>query len=115
MCFRVVVREIETWLFADRQRLAAFLGVPVAHVPHAPEDVADPKAAMVNLARQSRRRDVRDDMVPRPGSGRAVGPAYASRLVEFVAYREASWRPEVAAEHSDSLARCIERLRHIGG
>ena len=46
-------------------------------------------------------------MVPRPGSGRLVGPAYASRLIE---YAEAHWRPEVAGQCTDSLRRCRERL-----
>jgi hypothetical protein len=36
---------------------------------------------VVELARYSRRRDIREDMVPRPGSGRSVGAAYTSRLI----------------------------------
>lgn len=65
MRLRVVVREIEAWLLADREELARFLGIPEGKVPRDPEKIADPKSAMVNLARHSRRRDVREDMVPR--------------------------------------------------
>lgn len=108
MCFRVAVREVESWLIADRGRLARFLRVPIARVPTAPETIEDPKGAMVELAARSRRRDVREDMVPRPGSGRPIGPAYASRLIEFVGTH---WDPEVAARSSDSLRRCLVRLR----
>jgi hypothetical protein len=110
MCFRVAVREIEAWLLADRERLARFLSIASGRVPANPEALDDPKLALVNLARHSRRRDIRDDMVPRPSSGREVGPAYTSRVIEFV---ESQWRPEVAAHLADSLRRCRLRLRGL--
>lgn len=110
MCFRIVVRKIEAWLLADRERIARFLGVPLSRVPPSPEAVDDPKQLMVELARRSRRREIREDMVPRPGSGRQVGPAYTSRLVEFV---ERHWRPGVAARSADSLRRCLKRLDQL--
>lgn len=110
MCFRVAVRAVESWFFADVERLARFLSVGRARIPTLPEQVEDPKATMVELARQSRKRDIREDMVPRPGSGRKVGPAYASRLMEFA---QNSWRPQVAAARCDSLRRCIQRLREV--
>jgi hypothetical protein len=113
MCCRVVVREVEAWLMADRERLAAYLSVPVSRLPTAPDSVADPKQVMVNLARQSRSRHVRADMVPRPESARLVGPAYAARLMQFVEDLTNGWRPEVAAAASDSLARCMRRLREL--
>ncbi|MCX8099547.1 MAG: hypothetical protein N3F11_11210 [Casimicrobiaceae bacterium] len=110
MCFRVAVRAVEAWLLADAEAVADFFGVARARVPRDPETLADPKAAMVNLARASRRRDIREDMVPRAGSGRAVGPAYSSRVREFV---EKHWRPAVAAQRADSLARAIRCLRQL--
>jgi len=112
MCFRVAVREVEAWLLADRERLAAFLGVSATQIPTRPEGEADPKRTMVELARRSRRRDIRQDMAPRPGSGRAVGPAYSSRLIEFVT-RDAGWRPGVAAQRCDSLRRCLACVRKL--
>ena len=90
MCFRIAVREVESWLLADRETLADFLGIALSRVPTIPENLDDPKAVLVNLARSSRRRDIRVDMVPRPESGRQVGPAYASRLIE---YAQGPWRP----------------------
>jgi hypothetical protein len=110
MCFRIAVREIESWLLADAETLADYLGVNAGRIPAAPDGIADPKLAMVELARRSRRRRVREEMVPRPGSGRQVGPAYASRLI---AYSLSEWRPDVAAANSESLGRCIVRLHEL--
>jgi hypothetical protein len=110
MCFRVVVRKIEAWLLADRERLAAFLGVAPARIPANPELEPDPKRTLIELSRQSRRREIREDMVARPESGREVGPAYTSRLIEFI---QCSWRPAEAAARSDSLRRCLRRLREL--
>ncbi len=110
LCFRIAVRAIEAWLLADAHQIASFLGVARSSVPNNPEGLENPKAALVELARQSRRRDIREDMVPREGSGRPVGPAFTSRLIEFV---NQCWRPEVAAKRSDSLARAICCLRTL--
>lgn len=113
LCFRVVVRQLETWLLADTEHLAAFLGVALSRVPGNPEGLEYPKITMVNLARTSRRSAIREDMVPREGSGRRVGPAYSSRLIEFVS---SSWRPSEAARRSESLRRaleCLERLSTV--
>jgi hypothetical protein len=110
MCFRVAVREVEAWLLADRDRIAQFLAVPVIRIPRNPDEVDDPKRAIVNLAARSRRRDIREDLVPRTGGGRSEGPAYTSRLIEFSA---SLWRPSLAEKCSDSLRRCLRRLRAL--
>jgi hypothetical protein len=110
LCFRVAVRAVEAWLLADVEALADFLGVARKRIPTDPETLDLPKQALVNLARASRRRAVQQDMVPREGSGRSVGPAYPSRLIEFVG---SHWRPEAAAHRSDSLRRAIACLRRL--
>ena len=110
LCFRVAVREVESWLLADVERLADFLGVSRSRVPAQPESLNDPKETLVNLARTSRRRDIREDLVPRPEGGRQVGPAYSSRLIEFVSGR---WRPEIAARRAESLRRAIVCLTRL--
>ncbi|NMC21518.1 MAG: hypothetical protein GYA33_13985 [Thermogutta sp.] len=110
LCFRIAVRAVESWLLADAERIAEFMAVARSRVPANPEGLPDPKVELVNLARRSRRKDIREDMVPREDSGRPVGPAYTSRLIEFV---EQYWRPTEAAKRADSLARairCLERL-----
>lgn len=110
LCFRIAVREVEAWLLADVERLAQFLSVARSKLPVDPERLDDPKATMINLARASRSRDIREDMTPRPESGRKVGPAYSSRLIEF-ASRE--WRPDVAACRADSLMRAMRCLKRL--
>lgn len=110
MCFRVAVREVEAWLLSDIANLAKFLRISAALLPQSAESLVNPKQEMVNLARRSRRREIREDMVPRPGSGREVGPAYASRLIEFA---ENSWTPLGAAAKSESLRRAIQCLQTL--
>jgi len=110
LCFRVAVREVEAWLMADEESLVPFLSVAHSRIPPDPESLLEPKTEMVNLARHSRRREIREDMVPREGSGRSLGPAYASRLIEYV---ETRWRPEVATKRANSLRRAIMCLKRI--
>jgi len=108
MRFRVAVREVEAWLMADSLHLASFLRIARAAVPAEPDSVTDPKLTMVNLARASRSSRIRRDMVPRPGSGANEGPAYASRLIEFVTV--GGWRVDAALAASESLRRCVHAL-----
>lgn len=96
LCFRVAVRAVEAWLLADAEALADFLSVPRKKIPDEPDRLPTPKEALVNLARASRRKVIREDMAPRPGSGRAVGPAYASRVIEFAS---SCWQPDRAARN----------------
>jgi hypothetical protein len=110
MCFRVAVRAVEAWLLADFEAMADFLGVARSRVPRDPESLSVPKEALVNLARQSRRKAIREDLVPREGSGRAVGPGYTSRLIEFASTH---WRPKKAAHRADSLRRAIACLQRL--
>lgn len=110
MCFRIAVHEVEAWLLADRTNIARFLGVSQSVVPRYPDTIGDPKKGMVDLARRSRWRTIREDMVPPEGSGRPVGRAYAARLIEFA---HEHWSPGKAMESSDSLRRCAECLTKL--
>lgn len=110
LCFRIAVRAVEAWLLADRERLAGFLGVSQGKLPEQPDLLGDPKRALVDIARASRKSAVRADMVPRELSGRSVGPAYSSRLIEFATTQ---WRPDVAACRSESLRRALACVRHL--
>ena len=113
MCFRIAVRAIESWLIADSTGLAEFLSVTASRIPRDPDALSDPKRTMLKIAASSRRKTIRADMVPRPRSQRKVGPAYNSRLIEFVNDKRHGWKPAVAARSSDSLKRCLLRLDQL--
>lgn len=113
MRFRVVVRQIEAWLLADGERFASFFTVRKSSVPSEPDTLMDAKTTLLDLASTSRRSAIRQDMTPRPGSGRRVGPAYTSRLIDFATDPSAGWRLDVAAKRSPSLAKCLSRLDEL--
>jgi hypothetical protein len=110
MSFCIAVREVEAWLMADSMKFAKFIGVSESLIPTNPEMLDDPKQKVIQLVKKSRKSDIKKDMIPRRGSLRDEGPAYASRLGEFAA---AHWRPDVAAEKCESLRYCIRKLRGL--
>jgi hypothetical protein len=113
LCLRVAVREVEAWLLADSDRFASYFAVSRNRVPKQPESLDDPKAALIEAARRSSRREVREDLVPADRGTQLVGPGYTSRIVSYASDTTHGWRPERAAEAADSLARaihCLERL-----
>lgn len=113
MCFRIAVRAAESWLLADTERIARFLSISEVRVPEQPELLPDPKLTLIQLARASRSRSTREDLVPRPESGRKVGPAYLSRMIEYVSDQVDGWRPIHAAKRANSLERCLNCLRRV--
>lgn len=115
LCLRIAVRAVEAWLLADREHFSSFFAVPAGRIPSGPDDLNDPKRSLVDLARYSRRKDIRQDLVPRPESGRSVGPAYSSRLLEFIRDSGSGWRPDAGAERSQSLRRCLRHLERLAG
>ena len=110
MCCRVVVRAIETWLMADRDNIAHFLAVSPSRLQRITDTEPNPKIALINIARSSRSASIREDVVPRQGSGASKGPLYAARLTEFA---DKYWKPEIAVRNSDSLRRCVNALQRF--
>lgn len=108
LLFRVAVRESEAWVMADREAFADFLGIALKHVPPQPDAVEDPKKQLLDLARKSRKRNLREDLVPRPGDRRTIGPDYNGRLAEFV---NSSWRGSHAQATSPSFCRTFSILK----
>ncbi|HEX9985849.1 MAG TPA: hypothetical protein VGF69_21495 [Thermoanaerobaculia bacterium] len=109
LLFRVAVMEIEAWILADRHDFSAFLGVPIHRIPTMVDDIPHPKEFVVGLARLSRRKEIREDLVPQPGATAAVGRAFNARLIAYVS---TAWDYRRAAEASPSLRRASERLRN---
>jgi hypothetical protein len=111
MFCRVAVRAVEAWLLADRDRIAAMLGIPAKRIPTKPDSLDDPKRHLVDLARNSSRAEIRASIVPRPGSGRAVGPSYNAKMIDFVT--AGRWRINTARYSSTSLRRTLDRLQEL--
>jgi hypothetical protein len=112
MRFRVAVRSVEAWLMADRESMASFLAVSTSKIPQQPDLEPNPKQTLINIARTSRSKSIREDLVPRQGSGAKVGPLYLTRLTDFTTQQ---WEPAKGAMHSQSLRRCIHALSTLNG
>ncbi len=109
--FRIAVTEIESWLLADRDHIAQWLGISVAHVPLEPETIDEPKECLVGLAGRSRNRGIRQAMVPTARSARSTGPGYNECVSAFA---DRIWNPEVARAVAPSLDRAIIRISELG-
>ncbi|HEU0178839.1 MAG TPA: DUF4276 family protein [Blastocatellia bacterium] len=111
LLFRIVVRELESWLLADKENLADFLNVSVAKISADPEQLKDPKLTLVNLARSSRSKSIREALVPDPDSVTAKeGRLYTSEMVRFIQER---WDITNARDNSESLNKCCIRLEEM--
>lgn len=108
LLFRVAVREVESWLLADHENFALFLNISKTLVPSNPDELMNPKQTLINLARKSRKRDTRNDILPRPKSTATQGPAYNLRLRKFI--RE-SWEIGSAMINSPSLKRTVRVIQ----
>jgi hypothetical protein len=105
--FRIAVREVESWLLADREGFSHFLGISNVLVPAEPDQVNDPKRTLINLARRSRRTAVKRSIVPRQGSTAIQGPDYNGCLGDFVRNQ---WNSNTAKDRSPSLNRAWQRV-----
>jgi hypothetical protein len=108
--FRVVIREAESWILADRESIAEFLAVPVVKIPDSPEELDDPKRSLINLARTSRRKAIREALVPKDGTSASEGPLYSSEITKYIAEK---WDPRRASARAPSLAKSIDRLIQV--
>ncbi len=107
LLFRIAVREVEAWLLADREGVAHFLQIPLTKLPLYPELEGDPKQALINLARKSRNKKLKSEIVPAAGSRVPIGPLYNPRMIEFA---RDHWDILRASENSESLGRAMKRI-----
>lgn len=110
LIFRVAVREVETWLLADRHGFANYIGVPVSRIRYSVEEIENPKEFLIGLVRRSRKRRLKKDIVPPQNSTAKIGRNYNGRLIEFV---ENFWNMEEAASNSNSLRNTISILERF--
>lgn len=108
--FRVAVREVESWILAHRAAFATYLGISKDRIPPNPDELDDPKQALINLARKARKRELREGIVPSKRSSAPIGPGYNSLLREFVIK---FWDVKVAEKSSPSLYRANRAIKNF--
>lgn len=107
--FRVAIKEIESWVLADRSGFASFLKVTINSIPAYPEQEGNPKEILLNLAKRSRL-SLAKDLLPDPNSSARIGPFYNERLGEYVMN---AWDIRAALLNADSLKRAIQRIENL--
>lgn len=106
LLLRVAVREVESWVLADHVAMRVLIGSK-GSLPPRPDELPDPKQALLRLAKGASRQ-VRDDLLRVEDGRLAQGLGYNACLVKWVS---SVWNPEQAAERSPSLKRARQRLR----
>lgn len=111
LLIRVAVLEIESWILADRESMAEWLGIALNNTPRFPETLEDPKRTLVQLASRSRARQLRESIAPARVAGtHRVGPRYNELVSNFVT---GHWNPEAARLNAPSLDRAIARIAEL--
>ena len=106
LIFRIAVREIESWILSDREGFASFIDISIQNIPRNPDLEPDAKQTLINLVKKSRRRRIKEDIIPR-NEYVAQGPNYNDRLMEYVLE---TWDINRAGQNSDRLKRAINHL-----
>ena len=110
LLFRVAVREIESWLLADREAFSRLLCKKAVKYPKDTDSINDPKELLLNLAKTAPG-PIRRELVAERGAIASQGLGYNATLCEFV---RKQWNPERAAMHSRSLEGLRACLRKFG-
>lgn len=107
LIFRVAVREVESWLLADREGFSTYTGVSITNIPVNPDLEIDPKRTLMNIIRKSRKRYIKEDVIPLNDKAK-IGPDYNGRLTEYV---KEYWDLDRARLSSESLDRTVKQLQ----
>lgn len=110
LIFRIAVREVEAWVLAHKAAFSEYLGIAKQKIPDNVDTISDPKQFLINLARKSRKRAIRDAIVPASNSTAQIGKDYNAPLISFV---QDFWKADQAIEHSESLSRAMAAIRRF--
>jgi hypothetical protein len=106
--FRIAVMEIESWVMADRDSFLNFL-VSLNLIYHIKwTKLPDPKQFFLNITKKTRKRRLKQDIIPIPGSTAKIGPDYNACISDFVRDR---WNVHEAIRHSESLNRAFKKIQ----
>jgi hypothetical protein len=107
LIFRIAVREVEAWLLADQENITKFLAVSPALFEKPIEEIIDPKSFLINISRKSKKRYIREAIVPEEGSTARIGKNYNDCLAVFV---NQYWNLAEARRYSRSLDKTLKAL-----
>jgi hypothetical protein len=107
LLLRIAVHEVEAWLLADHEAMAAWADIPLAKLPADADTIADPKRELVNLVRRHSPAKLRRFVVPGDKDRRQTAPGYNEAIQVLV---QRHWDPDRAAPRSASLARARARI-----
>ncbi|NIF89162.1 hypothetical protein [Burkholderia sp. Cy-637] len=110
LSMRLAVKEAEAWVLADHVGFSNFATVSKDLFPTQPEAVPDPKQALLALVKKSKRRELRDEMLPGKGATSPVGLGYNVHMTDFV---KNYWNIGRAIDRAPSLARAIPRVASL--
>jgi len=107
--FRIAVKEIESWILADRINFSNYLGIPVQRIPLITDEINDPKQFILNLSDKSKKSSLRNGMIFRHKDTLKPGPDYNGCLITFI---ENFWDINKAIHHSPSLKRTVDAINN---
>ncbi len=110
LILRLAVRETESWVLADYTAWSEFAELNAAKIPVSPDELQDPKQTLLNLLAKSKKRVLKEEMLPSKNSSSKVGLGYNVHMAAFV---RTAWSAVRAAERSDSLRRAIASLERF--
>lgn len=103
----VSVREVESWLLADREGISKYFSVSKDKIDRDPDALFDPKEKIINLARQSKIGDIKRGLPPKVGAASKIGLSYNRILVSFI---QEKWDFLNAINNSPSLRNLVNLL-----
>lgn len=110
MIMRVAVREVESWILADRDGFSGYTGIPVEKMALNPDALSDPKRVRLNLVKRYARKRIKESLLPSKSSSSKIGWKYNAVLCQFA--RDV-WSVDRAVRHSVSLRRAVNRLSSL--
>jgi hypothetical protein len=105
LIFRVAVREVESWILADRESFAQYLGLQKEQIPRETDLLDNPKETLFQIVKKCSKREIKNSILPMKGA--KIGPDYNGKLSQFI---KENWKAENAQKNSESLKRIIQCL-----
>lgn len=109
LIFRVAVKEIDAWILSDKKGISKLLNISPDIIPSEPETIEDPKELLMQIAKKSKNREIREEFPPKDSYAHQ-GPLYNILLTAFV---NDEWNLKDAMQHSKSLEKAYNALKRF--